>query len=68
LGESRPRLALDAVGGEASGHLIKLLGPEGTFVCYAAPSYAPMALVTRENHGQSARVAASSFGLMTMAS
>jgi len=44
LDESRPRLALDAVGGEASGRLIKLLGPEGTFVCYAAPSYAPIAI------------------------
>jgi NADPH:quinone reductase-like Zn-dependent oxidoreductase len=44
LGESRPRLALDAVGGEASGRLIKLLGPERTFVSYAAPSCAPMAI------------------------
>jgi NADPH:quinone reductase-like Zn-dependent oxidoreductase len=42
LGQSRPRLALDAVGGDASGRLIKLLGPEGTFVSYAAPTYAPM--------------------------
>jgi hypothetical protein len=44
LGESWPRLALDAVGGEASGRLIRLLVPEGTFVSYAAPSYAPMAI------------------------
>jgi NADPH:quinone reductase-like Zn-dependent oxidoreductase len=44
LGGLRPRLALDAVGGDASGRLAKLLGPGGTFVSYAAPSFAPLAI------------------------
>jgi NADPH:quinone reductase-like Zn-dependent oxidoreductase len=44
LGDLRPRLALDAISGEASGRLAKLLGPGGTFVSYAAPSFAPLAI------------------------
>jgi NADPH:quinone reductase-like Zn-dependent oxidoreductase len=44
LGGLRPRLALDAVGGDASGRLAKLLGQGGTFVSYAAPSFAPLAI------------------------
>jgi NADPH:quinone reductase-like Zn-dependent oxidoreductase len=44
LGSLRPRLALDAISGEASGRLAKLLGPGGTFVSYAAPSFAPLAI------------------------
>jgi len=44
LGGLRPRLALDAISGEASGRLAKLLGPGGTFVSYAAPSFAPLAI------------------------
>lgn len=44
LGKVRPRLALDAVGGDASGRLAKLLGEGGTFVSYAAQSFAPMAI------------------------
>lgn len=44
LGKVRPRLALDAVGGDASGRLVKLLGQGGAFVSYAAPSFAPMAI------------------------
>jgi NADPH:quinone reductase-like Zn-dependent oxidoreductase len=44
LGGLRPRLALDAVSGEASGRLTKLLGQGGTFVSYAAPSFAPLAI------------------------
>jgi NADPH:quinone reductase-like Zn-dependent oxidoreductase len=44
LGGLRPRLALDAVSGEASGRLARLLGQGGTFVCYAAPSFAPMSI------------------------
>jgi NADPH:quinone reductase-like Zn-dependent oxidoreductase len=44
LGSLRPRLALDAISGEASGRLAKLLGPGGTFVSYAAPSLAPLAI------------------------
>ena len=44
LGGLRPRLALDAVSGDASGRLAKLLGQGGTFVSYAAPSFAPLAI------------------------
>src|SRR5882724_5042218 len=44
LGGLRPRLALDAISGEASGRLAKLLGRGGTFVSYAAPSFAPLAI------------------------
>jgi NADPH:quinone reductase-like Zn-dependent oxidoreductase len=44
LGKVRPRLALDAIGGDASGRLVKLLGQGGAFVSYAAPSFAPMAI------------------------
>ena len=44
LGDLRPRLALDAVSGEASGRLAKLLGHGGTFVSYAAPSFAPLSI------------------------
>jgi NADPH:quinone reductase-like Zn-dependent oxidoreductase len=44
LGGLRPRLALDAISGEASGRLAKLLGPGGTFVSYAAPTFAPLAI------------------------
>jgi NADPH:quinone reductase-like Zn-dependent oxidoreductase len=44
LGGLRPRLALDAISGEASGRLAKLLGHGGTFVSYAAPSFAPLAI------------------------
>jgi NADPH:quinone reductase-like Zn-dependent oxidoreductase len=44
LGGVRPRLALDAVSGDASGRLAKLLGHGGTFVSYAAPSFAPLAI------------------------
>jgi NADPH:quinone reductase-like Zn-dependent oxidoreductase len=44
LGDLRPRLALDAISGEASGRLAKLLGLGGTFVSYAAPSFAPLAI------------------------
>ncbi len=40
----RPRLALDAISGEASGRLAKLLGHGGTFVSYAAPSFAPLSI------------------------
>jgi len=44
LGGLRPCLALDAISGEASGRLAKLLGHGGTFVSYAAPSFAPLAI------------------------
>lgn len=44
LGGLRPRLALDAISGEASGRLAKLLGEGGTLVLYAAPSFAPLAI------------------------
>ena len=44
LGEKRMRLALDAVSGEATGRLAKLLGPRGTLVSYAAQSFATMAI------------------------
>jgi NADPH:quinone reductase-like Zn-dependent oxidoreductase len=44
LGGLRPRLALDAVSGDASGRLARLLGQGGTFVSYAAPSFAPLAI------------------------
>jgi NADPH:quinone reductase-like Zn-dependent oxidoreductase len=44
LGASRPRLALDAISGEASGRLAKLLGHGGTLVSYAAPSFAPLSI------------------------
>jgi len=44
LGGLRPRLALDAVSGDASGRLAKLLGQGGTFVSYAGPSFAPLAI------------------------
>lgn len=44
LGKVRPRLALDAIGGDASGRLAKLLGQGGAFVSYAAPSFAPMVI------------------------
>jgi len=44
LGGLRPRLALDAISGEASGRLAKLLGQGGTLVLYAAPSFAPLAI------------------------
>jgi NADPH:quinone reductase-like Zn-dependent oxidoreductase len=44
LGKVRPRLALDAIGGDASGRLTKLLGQGGVFVSYAAESFAPMAI------------------------
>ena len=44
LGGLRPRLALDAVSGDASGRLARLLGQGGTFVSYAAPSLAPLAI------------------------
>ena len=40
----RPRLALDAIGGDSSGRLAKLLGQGGVFVSYAAQSFAPMAI------------------------
>jgi NADPH:quinone reductase-like Zn-dependent oxidoreductase len=42
LGDKRMRLALDGVSGEATGRLAKLLGPRGTLVSYAAPSFAAM--------------------------
>jgi NADPH:quinone reductase-like Zn-dependent oxidoreductase len=41
-GETRIRLALDAIGGEATGRLAKLLGPRGTLVTYAGQSFSPM--------------------------
>ena len=44
LGGVRPRLALDAISGEASGRLAKFLGHGGTFVSYAAPSFAALAI------------------------
>ncbi|MFP3569814.1 zinc-dependent alcohol dehydrogenase family protein [Paraburkholderia sp. SIMBA_030] len=44
LGGKRAQLALDAVSGEATGRLAKLLGPRGTLVAYAAPSFAAMAV------------------------
>lgn len=44
LGAKRARLALDAVSGEAAGRLAKLLGPRGTLVSYAAPSFAAIAV------------------------
>jgi NADPH:quinone reductase-like Zn-dependent oxidoreductase len=40
----RARLALDAVSGGAAGRLAKLLGPRGTLVSYAAPSFAAIAV------------------------
>jgi NADPH:quinone reductase-like Zn-dependent oxidoreductase len=40
----RPRLALDAISGETSGRLAKLLGHGGTFISYAAPSFAALAI------------------------
>jgi NADPH:quinone reductase-like Zn-dependent oxidoreductase len=42
LGEKRLQLALDAVSGDATGRLAKLLGPGGTLVSYAAQSFAAM--------------------------
>ncbi len=44
LGKVRPRLALDAIGGDSSGRLAKLLGQGGALVSYAAQSFAPMAI------------------------
>jgi len=44
LGEKRIQLALDAVSGEATSRLAKLLGPGGTLVSYAAQSFAAMAV------------------------
>ncbi|MFL9965720.1 zinc-dependent alcohol dehydrogenase family protein [Paraburkholderia sediminicola] len=44
LGGKRVQLALDAVSGEAAGRLAKLLGPRGTLVSYAAPSFAAIAV------------------------
>jgi NADPH:quinone reductase-like Zn-dependent oxidoreductase len=44
LGKLRPRLALDAIGGEASGRLAKLLGQGGVFVSYAGESFTPMVI------------------------
>jgi NADPH:quinone reductase-like Zn-dependent oxidoreductase len=44
LGSQRPRLALDAVSGDASGRLAKLLGQGGKFVSYAGPSFAPLSI------------------------
>jgi NADPH:quinone reductase-like Zn-dependent oxidoreductase len=44
LGAKRARLALDGVSGEASGRLAKLLGPGGTLVSYAAPTFAAMSV------------------------
>ncbi|MFM0346753.1 zinc-dependent alcohol dehydrogenase family protein [Paraburkholderia sp. RL17-347-BIC-D] len=44
LAGKRVRLALDAVSGEAAGRLAKLLGPRGTLVSYAAPSFAAIAV------------------------
>jgi NADPH:quinone reductase-like Zn-dependent oxidoreductase len=44
LGGKRAQLALDAVSGEAAGRLAKLLGPRGTLVSYAAPSFAAIAV------------------------
>ena len=44
LGKVRPRLALDAIGGESSGRLAKLLGQGGTLVSYAGQSFAPMVI------------------------
>ena len=44
LGEKRIQLALDAVSGEATRRLAKLLGPGGTLVSYAAQSFAAMAV------------------------
>jgi NADPH:quinone reductase-like Zn-dependent oxidoreductase len=44
LGKVRPRLALDAVGGDASGRLTKLLGQGGVFVSYANETFTPMAI------------------------
>ena len=44
LDGKRVRLALDAVSGEAAGRLAKLLGPRGTLVSYAAPTFAAMAV------------------------
>jgi len=42
LGEKRMQLALDAVSGEATGRLAKLLGSGGTLVSYAAQSFVAM--------------------------
>jgi NADPH:quinone reductase-like Zn-dependent oxidoreductase len=44
LGGKRVQLALDAVSGEAAGRLARLLGPRGTLVSYAAPSFAAIAV------------------------
>jgi NADPH:quinone reductase-like Zn-dependent oxidoreductase len=44
LGGKRAQLALDGVSGEAAGRLAKLLGPRGTLVSYAAPSFAAIAV------------------------
>jgi NADPH:quinone reductase-like Zn-dependent oxidoreductase len=44
LGGLQPRLALDAVSGDASGRLARLLGHSGQFVSYAGPSFAPLAI------------------------
>ncbi|WP_409077049.1 zinc-dependent alcohol dehydrogenase family protein [Paraburkholderia sp. FT54] len=44
LGGKRVQLALDAVSGEAAGRLAKLLGPRGTLVSYAAPSFSAIAV------------------------
>jgi NADPH:quinone reductase-like Zn-dependent oxidoreductase len=44
LGGLQPRLALDAVSGDASGRLARLLGQSGKFVSYAGPSFAPLAI------------------------
>ncbi|NPT62088.1 zinc-dependent alcohol dehydrogenase family protein [Paraburkholderia elongata] len=39
---ARIRLALDAIGGESSGRLVRLLGPAGTLVSYAGQSFSSM--------------------------
>ena len=44
MAKVRPRLALDAVGGDSSGRLAKLLGQGGAFVSYTGQSFAPMAI------------------------
>ena len=44
VGSQRIRLALDGVGGPATGVLASVLGPGGTLVAYAAMSASPMVL------------------------
>ena len=48
LGEKRIQLALDAVAGDGTGRIARLLESRGTLVSYAGQSFAPMTISSRE--------------------